>query len=162
PVAANGLASLSAIAPGRIDFGVGTGFTARLTMGLGPMPLRELAEYVRVVRGMLAGETVEWTHEGGSRTVRFLNPEARLIDIRPRVPLHLSAFAPKARALAVEIADGWMNFVTLQAMALYEVDTMADACRARGRDPATLYKTGFTLGCVLRDGEDAAGARARA
>ena len=162
PVAANGLASLSAIAPGRIDFGVGTGFTARLTMGLGPMPLRELKEYLRVVRSMLAGETVEWTHEGVRRRIRFLNPDAGLVDIRPRVPLHLSAFAPKARALAVEIADGWMNFVTLQAMALYEVGVMADACRSDGRDPQTLYKTGFTLGCVLRDGEDAGSPRARA
>src|SRR5215475_1327718 len=64
PVTANGLASLSAIAPGRIDFGVGTGFTARLTMGLGPMSLNLLREYLDVVRGMLAGQTVTWKHEG--------------------------------------------------------------------------------------------------
>ena len=162
PVAANGLASLSALAPGRIDFGVGTGFTARLTMGLGPMPLRELKDYLRVVRGMLAGETVEWTHEGQRRKVRFLNPEAGLVDLSHPIPLHLSAFAPKARALAAEIADGWVNFVTIPAMAAYEVGAMADTCRAAGRDPATLYKTGFTLGCVLRDGEDVNSPRARA
>jgi 5,10-methylenetetrahydromethanopterin reductase len=162
PVAANGLASLSALAPGRIDFGVGTGFTARLTMGLGPMPLKALKEYLRVVRGMLAGETVEWEHEGVRRKIRFLNPEAGMIDIGHRIPVHLSAFAPKARALAADIADGWMNFITVQPMALYELDAMAETCRARGRDPKTLYKTGFTLGCVLRDGEDAACARARA
>jgi 5,10-methylenetetrahydromethanopterin reductase len=162
PVAANGLASLSALAPGRIEFGVGTGFTARLTMGLGPMPLKDLKEYLRVVRGLLAGETVEWSHEGLRRKIRFLNPEAGFIDIRPRIPVHLSAFAPKARALAAEVADGWMNFVTLQAMALYEVGVMAESCRAGGRDPKTLYKTGFALGCVLRDGEDADCPRARA
>jgi 5,10-methylenetetrahydromethanopterin reductase len=162
PVAANGLASLSALAPGRIDFGVGTGFTARLTMGLGPMPLRELRDYLRVVRGMLAGETVEWTHEGERRKIRFLNPEAGLIDISHRIPIHLSAFAPKARRLAAETADGWMTFVAVPAMALYEVGAMTDACRAAGRDPATLYKTAFTLGCVLRDGEDAGSPRARA
>src|SRR6185369_17390137 len=38
---------------------------------------------------------------------------------------------------------------------------MNDSCRAAGRDPGTLYKTGFTLGCVLRDGEDAGSPRAR-
>jgi 5,10-methylenetetrahydromethanopterin reductase len=162
PVAANGLASLSALAPGRIDFGVGTGFTARLTMGLGPMGLGALREYLDVVRGMLAGETVTWRGEGKDRKVRFLNPEVGLIDVAHRVPIHLSAFAPKARALAAEIADGWMNFVTVQAMALYEVDAMNQSCRDAGRDPATLYKTGFTLGCVLRDGEDAGSPRARA
>jgi len=162
PVAANGLASLAALAPGRIDFGVGTGFTARLTMGLGPMPLRDLREYLRVVRGMLAGETVEWTHEGRRRKIRFLDPDAGLVNLRDPIPLHLSAFAPKARALTAEIADGWMNFVTLPAMALHEIGAMADSCRAAGRAPETLYKTGFTLGCVLGPGEDAASPRARA
>jgi 5,10-methylenetetrahydromethanopterin reductase len=162
PVAANGLASLSALAPGRIDFGVGTGFTARLTMGLGPMPLRELREYLRVVRGMLAGETVEWTHDGRRQKIRFLNPEAGLIDVGHRIPVHLSAFAPKARKLAAETADGWMTFMAIPAMAHYEIGAMDDACRAAGRDPSTLYKTAFTLGCVLRDGEDPSSPRARA
>src|SRR5580700_8084461 len=37
PVAASGLATLNALVPGRIDFGVSTGFTARRTMGLGPV-----------------------------------------------------------------------------------------------------------------------------
>jgi 5,10-methylenetetrahydromethanopterin reductase len=111
---------------------------------------------------MLAGETVEWTHEGRTRKVRFLNPDAGLVDIRHPIPVHLSAFAPKARALAAEVADGWMNFVTIPAMATYEIGAMIDTCRAAGREPATLYKTGFTLGCVLRDGEDAGSPRARA
>ena len=162
PVAANGLASLNAIAPGRITFGVGTGFTARLTMGLGPMRLADLRDYVRVVRGMLAGETVEWTHEGVVRKVRFLDPGAGMVNIRDRIPLHLSAFAPKARALAAEIADGWMNFVALPAMAVHEVDAIMASCDGVGRKRDSLYKTGFTLGCVLHDGEDAGSARARA
>ena len=54
PAAANGLATLLKLAPGRIDFGVGTGFTARNTMGLPAMRLADLREYVRAVRGLLA------------------------------------------------------------------------------------------------------------
>src|SRR3989475_6236520 len=162
PVAANGLASLNRRGPGRIVFGVSTGFTARNTMGLGPMKLSELREYVRVVQALLRGETVEWLFEGAPRKIRFLNPEAGLIDIAHPVPLHLSAFAPKARALTAEIADGWMNFVTVLPAALHEVEEMAAACRAAGRAPDGLYKTGFTLGCVLREGEDAGSRRARA
>src|SRR6267143_407451 len=42
PVAASGLASLNALAPGRIDFGVSTGFTARRTMGLRPVKLADM------------------------------------------------------------------------------------------------------------------------
>lgn len=63
PVAANGLASLNRIAPGRIKFGVGTGFTGRRTMGLPAMKLADMEEYVRVVRSMLEGDTVQWESE---------------------------------------------------------------------------------------------------
>src|ERR1044071_2373149 len=35
PVAANAFASLNKLAPGRIDFGIGTGFTPRGARGLG-------------------------------------------------------------------------------------------------------------------------------
>ena len=38
PVAANALATLNQLAPGRIDFGVGTGFTARRAMRSAPSP----------------------------------------------------------------------------------------------------------------------------
>src|SRR5207249_957702 len=152
PAAANALASLNRLAPGRIVFGVSTGFTARNTMGLGPMKLADLREYVRVVQALLRGETVEWTCEGARRKIRFLNPEAGLVDIAHPIPLHLSAFAPKARALTVEIADGWMTFVTALPAALHEAEEMAAACRAAGRAPESLYKPGLTLGCVLRAG----------
>jgi 5,10-methylenetetrahydromethanopterin reductase len=73
PVAASGLASLNALAPGRIDFGISTGFTARRTMGLRPVKLGDMEEYVRVVCGLLAGETLEWTFEDP-----FTGPKAEL------------------------------------------------------------------------------------
>src|ERR1700685_25600 len=66
PVAANALATLNALAPGRIVFGVSTGYTGRRTMGLGQIPLPPLGKYVRVVEGLLRGETVEWSEEGGT------------------------------------------------------------------------------------------------
>jgi len=162
PVAANALASLNALAPGRIVFGVGTGFTARNTMGLGPMPLRDLREYVRVVRALLVGETAQWDAEGRAHPIRFLNPDAGLINIRDPIPLHLSAFAPKARALTADVADGWITFLSILPRALHEIAEMQSACRAASRAPESLYTTAFTLGCVLAPGEDAASPRARA
>src|SRR3982075_1883487 len=59
PVAANAFASLNKLAPGRIDFGVGTGFTARRAMGLGAIKLAALEEYVRAVMALLCEETIE-------------------------------------------------------------------------------------------------------
>ena len=162
PVTANAVASLSQLAPGRIELGVGTGFTARATMGLPAMRLADLREHVRLVRGLLAGETVEAELEGVRRKLRFLEPETGLIDLRPRVPIHVSAFGPKARAVVADIADGWMHFVGRLRSGLRDLGEMLAECRAHGRAPESLYKTAFTMGCVLRDGEAADGARARA
>ena len=61
-VTANAFATLNGMAPGRIDFGVGTGFSARRAMGLGAMKLADMEEYIRVVYGLLNGETLE-THD---------------------------------------------------------------------------------------------------
>jgi 5,10-methylenetetrahydromethanopterin reductase len=53
PSCAAALATLNQLAPGRMVFGVGTGFTARNTMGLGPMKLSAMREYIRIVYGLL-------------------------------------------------------------------------------------------------------------
>ena len=74
PVAANALASLNELAPGRIDFGVGVGNTGRRAIGLAPVRLEDLREYVRVVEGLLAAETVEWESEQQRRKIAFLAP----------------------------------------------------------------------------------------
>src|SRR5215472_6829895 len=58
-VAANAFASLNKLAPGRIDFGVGTGFTGRRAMGLGAIKLADMEEYILAVQALLRGETVE-------------------------------------------------------------------------------------------------------
>ena len=63
-VTANAFATLNGLAPGRIDFGVGTGFSARRAMGLGAMKLADMEEYIRVVYGLLDGETSRPTIEG--------------------------------------------------------------------------------------------------
>ena len=72
-----------------------TGFTARRTVGLPAITLKRLEEYIRVVRGLLARETVEWSEEGGPHKIRFLNPELGLINLDDPIPIHLSAFGPQ-------------------------------------------------------------------
>src|SRR3989338_3490798 len=109
PVAANALASLNKLAPGRIRFGVATGFTARRSMGLGPVRLAEFKEYVRVVLALLAGETVEWEFEGKRRKIRFLNPELGQIDLEHRIPLHISALGPRIRRFTAKLGAGFVT-----------------------------------------------------
>src|SRR5437588_1452402 len=74
-VAANAFASLNRLAPGRIDFGVGTGFTGRRAMGLGAIRLADFARYIDEVMALLREETVDVELEGKRRKIRFLNPE---------------------------------------------------------------------------------------
>jgi 5,10-methylenetetrahydromethanopterin reductase len=161
PSAANALATLNALAPGRIVCGLGTGHTARYTMGLSAQPLSELREYLRILRGMLCGETVEMEFPEGRRKIRFLNPELGLINLREPVAMYLSAFAPKARALAVECCDGWINAMFDLERALGEAKIIAETCRSAGRREETFYRTVLTLGRVLEKGEPADSPQAR-
>jgi 5,10-methylenetetrahydromethanopterin reductase len=162
PVAASGLASLNALAPGRVDFGVSTGFTARRTMGLRPVTLADLEEYVRVVRGLLAGETLEWTFEGKHRKIRFLNPEIGAVNITDPIPLHVSALGPRARRLTAKLGAGWIHATASVTHARGAIADMQAAWRDAGRDPARLGATAAIAGCVLREGEAADSPRAKA
>jgi 5,10-methylenetetrahydromethanopterin reductase len=162
PVAASALASLNALAPGRIDFGISTGFTARRTMGLGPVKLDDMAEYVRVVQRLLAGDTLEWTFEGTRRKIRFLSPDIGVVNVRDPIPLHVSALGPRGRRLTAQLGAGWIYATGHMASARSAVTDMQAAWRAAGVDPAERVATAFTGGCVLGEGEAFDGPRARA
>ncbi|HYZ41680.1 MAG TPA: LLM class flavin-dependent oxidoreductase [Stellaceae bacterium] len=149
PVAANAFASLNKLAPGRIDFGVGTGFTGRRAMGLGAIKLADLEEYVRVVRALLQGETVEAEIEGKKRLIRLLNPELGLINTRDPVRVYVAASGPRARSLTAKLGAGWIATAgDVTAMA-----DMRERWRAAGRSVERLEAVVMTGGAILEDGE---------
>src|SRR5262245_27189738 len=162
PVAASGLASLNALAPGRIVFGASPGFTGRRTLGLGPVTLARLEKYVEVVEGLLQGTTVEWDEGDGPHKVRFLNPELELINIKDPIPTVLSAFGPKARRLTAKLGAGWIGSASYPEREKADIDDMRAAWREHGRDPKDLYAVAGTGGCVLDEGEGADSPRVRA
>lgn len=149
PVSANALATLNKLAPGRIDFGVGTGFTGRRTMGLKAIPLAKMKTYVDRVQSMLLGETIDWDFEGVDRKIRFLNPDFGLINVADDIPLHVSAMGPKARRMAAELGGGWLNFGGSQAALTADVEDMKQAWSEHDRPPGDLHSTLFYLGAVL-------------
>lgn len=152
-VAANAFATLNSLAPGRIDFGVGTGFTGRRAMGLGAIKLAEMEEYIRVVYGLLAEETLDVTIEGKDRKIRFLNPELGLINTNDAIPLHVSAYGPRSRALTAKFEAGWLNFVGDVETGAAAAKAMQEAWIEAGHAVGDLSATAFALGCVLADGE---------
>jgi 5,10-methylenetetrahydromethanopterin reductase len=162
PVAASALASLNALAPGRIDFGVSTGFTARRTMGVRPVTLADMEEYVRVVRGLLAGETLEWAFEGARRKIRFLNPEIGAINITDAIPLYVSALGPRGRRLTARLGAGWIHATASVGHATAALADMQAAWGEAGHAPGALQAVATIAGCVLAEGEAADSARAKA
>jgi 5,10-methylenetetrahydromethanopterin reductase len=159
PVTANALASLNKLAPGRVDFGVGTGFTGRRAMGLGAIRLRDLEDYVRIVTALLAGETVEAEIEGKRRLIRLLNPELGLINTEDPIGLYVAATGPRARALTAKLGAGWISTIgeaEAAGAALREMRSQREAAGHR----ATLQSVLLTGGAVLAAGEPADSPRA--
>lgn len=151
-VTASAFGTLNQLAPGRIIFGVGTGFTGRRTMGMNAIKLKDMEKYVNEVYGLLAGDVVETTIEGQKRKIRLLNPEAGLINTKDPVALHMSAMGPKARKTCARMNAGWINFVGDADMANADLKQMQSEWSAAGNSD-DMYSTAFTLGRVLEDGE---------
>ena len=159
-VTANALATLNGMALRRIDFGIGTGFSARRAMGLGAVKLAEMEEYIRVVYGLLNGETVETSIEGKPRKIHFLNPGIGLINTKDPIPLHISAYRPRSQVLTAKLGAGWKSFVSDAPGATGALESMQQCWQRARRAPGDIYATAWTCGCVLADGEPADSRRA--
>ncbi|MCS5735749.1 LLM class flavin-dependent oxidoreductase [Herbiconiux daphne] len=152
-VAANSLATLNKIAPGRVFAGFGTGTTSYGFMGIQtPATLKELADYVRVVRGLLKGDEVEFEHRGVSQKTRFVMPDRGYIDVEASTPIYLAAHGPKGQTLAGEIADGLVEgWGTFKSMDEVKQRVQAGASKS-GRDVSDFaYFTPQTIHLVDAD-----------
>ncbi len=158
-VTANAFASLNKLAPGRIDFGVGTGFTGRRAMGLGAIRLADLEAYTREVMALLRGETIETELEGKRRLIRLLNPELGLINISDPIGLYVAASGPRARAVTARLGAGWINTTADVAGGVAALDEMREAWEQAGQ-AETLEAIVLTGGVVLEEGEPADSPRA--
>src|SRR4029450_13312104 len=109
PVTAHSIASINRLAPGRVFLGIGTGHTAMRVMGMAPMRIRDFREYLRVVRGLLHGEEVEYTLNGVTRSLQFLQRGPCFINVEDRIPIYVAANGPLALKVAGEFGDGLVS-----------------------------------------------------
>jgi 5,10-methylenetetrahydromethanopterin reductase len=162
-VTASAFATLNAMAPGRIDFGVGTGFSARRAMGLGAMKLADMEEYIRVVYALLNGETTKAEVDPGVRKkLRFLNPEMGLINIKDPIRLHISALGPRGRQMTARHGAAWKTVMSGVDDGLAALAGMKKTWTDSGRPGGDLYSSAWIWGCLLRDGETLDSPRVRA
>jgi 5,10-methylenetetrahydromethanopterin reductase len=138
-VNAAAIAELVSQAPGRVSVAIGSGFTGRFSLGKRPMPWRQVAEYVRCLKALLAGDTAEWD---GAK-VRMMQSSGfgaqRPID----VPILIGADGPKGLAVAAELADGVFSAAVPQPDAAAVAD----------------WRALLAFGTVLDEGEDLTSAR---
>jgi 5,10-methylenetetrahydromethanopterin reductase len=162
PVAANAFASLNKLAPGRIVFGISTGFTGRRTMGLGAVKLADMEEYIRIVQALWRGETVQMELEGKRRSIRFLNPELGLINTQDPIPLYIAASGPRARKLTAKLGAAWIDNVADAERGAATLAQMRAAWQEAGRSHDELQAVAWIGGAVLDEGEPVDGPRGMA
>jgi len=130
-----------AIAPRHTFLGIGSGDTAVYLIGKRAARLREMREYLTVLRKLLDGEPVEF--EGARMQSNWRKPD---------LPIYLAADGPKMLALAGELADG----VILGAGATPEVLEWARGCVAEGEARAgrTVGSTPVWVDMIVSVGDD--------
>ncbi|MGK5115343.1 LLM class flavin-dependent oxidoreductase [Geodermatophilus sp. CPCC 205506] len=90
------IAHLATVAPGRIDAGIGAGFTSAAYLGKKPAKWAELEQYVENFRTLLAGGEVEVD----GTLVSLMHSPASGISLPIEVPIWIGAHGPKGFACA--------------------------------------------------------------
>jgi 5,10-methylenetetrahydromethanopterin reductase len=163
PVTACAIASVGALAPGRVVLGLGTGNSARRAMGMPPYRVSQLREHVRVVRGLLGGAEVDYREGELNRSIRLFHQQLQLVNTRDRIPIYVAGNAPKAIELAGEMGDGLITSRTNTVEGWRETWARARASAERaGRNPRELYTMLLTAACLLAPGESYHSPRVRA
>jgi len=158
PVTASAVATINALAPGRVVLGLGTGFTGRNTMGMPALPVARLVEYVEQVRGLLAGEDVLFRDGRFERWIRLLQGAHghTFVNLDDPIPIHVAANGPRALEAAGQVGDGWITIPIGADGVRQGLEAVEESARSIDRTfdgAAKPYTTALTTVCVLRDGE---------
>ncbi|MFD0412263.1 LLM class flavin-dependent oxidoreductase [Streptomyces sp. NPDC127108] len=153
PAAAAAVSSLNALAPGRIVCGVGTGNTARRTLGMRPTKMAELESFTAALQDLTAGRETDYREGTRSSRVRFLHVGS-YVNTEAPVEFVVAAFGPKAAGVAGRLGAGLISFGLHDPAAW---SALSQARRAAARDAGGAEKTRSYLMSslyVLADGED--------
>lgn len=153
PQTANSMATLNALAPGRIIMGIGTGFSGRRAMGLGPVKVNDIRDYLETVQGLLEGEIVEWDFENKRRKIAFLHPDDDVINLKNKIGTYVAAQGPRMRQLIADFDTDWINILSTPDIAASDMKAMTATWKEAGKDPKRYGKALLTSGCPLRAGE---------
>ncbi|MFJ9008604.1 LLM class flavin-dependent oxidoreductase [Streptomyces canus] len=154
PVTANSIATLNALAPGRVFMAMGTANNALRSMGANPSTMRELDDAFSVIKGLLDGQRVTQKWRGQEREVEFLDKEGLWYDLDNRPEIWMAVGGPKGMAIAAKHADAITyclgpNPDMIQVVRRALDKAVADA----GREPGSVKLVSNTWFYQLRPGE---------
>ena len=153
PDMANGIATINQLAPGRVFLGIGTGNTAMRTLGRPPMRVKPFADYIRLVRGLLHGEEVEYAEDGDAHAIRFQRPGRGNYDLSGPIPIHVGGFGPRAQALAGELGDGLITGIPRGGSVTEALANVRRGAKPAGRALDQFYTSALVNLMVLEAGE---------
>jgi len=159
PTIAHSIATVAQLAPGRVELGVGNGNTARLTMGLRPVPLAQMKRDVRLIQALLRGEAALHECEGETQLVQLLHRHHGFINLEHHIPVTLSAFGPKTLDYCGAECDAHLTWNASPEGLTAARERIAAAAHKAGRDPAQIPSKNISPLAVLRPGETAASPR---
>lgn len=155
PTTAHSIASINQLAPGRVFLGIGTGHTAMRVMGQDPMGIRDFREYLRVVRGLLNGEPVDYTYNGKTTELVWQNHGDKFRNIEDRIPIYVAGNGPLALKTAGMYGDGLVSLFNEQKDVLeYHLGIVKQGADNIDRTlPEDFHTTTLTNAVVLKPGE---------
>lgn len=159
PTIAHSIATVAQLAPGRVELGVGNGNTARLTMGLKPVPLPRMKRDIRLIRTLLSGAAGVHECEGEAHLVQLLHRHHGFINLDHPIPITLSAFGPRTLEYCGAECDAHLTWNASPAMLHAAREAIAAGAQRAGRDPASIPSKAIYPLAVLRPGERAGSAR---
>jgi alkanesulfonate monooxygenase SsuD/methylene tetrahydromethanopterin reductase-like flavin-dependent oxidoreductase (luciferase family) len=109
---------------------------------------------LRVVRGLLDGEAVDYTYDGRTREIKFLHREHRFINLDQRIPIYVAANGPLALAATGEFGDGLMTVGGEPDVFQPKLRAVHAAAEKVGRKLPDNFQTSFiATSCILGPGE---------
>src|SRR5918999_797957 len=128
-VIASAAKTVAELAPGRVEFWIGRGFSSVQTIGVPPATVRQMRQCVLTLKSLLSGQDVSF----GATPIRLRHGDAQV----PRI--YIAAHGPRTIEVAGEVADGVLLQVGLhpKSVEVARQHLIAGAKRA-GRNPDDL------------------------
>jgi probable F420-dependent oxidoreductase len=127
-VTASALAVLDELSAGRMDLGIRRGDSARRMLGKPPITMAHTEEAIRVIRALVAGETV--TYDGAELSFPWTTGW--------QLPVWVAGYGPMALAMTGRVADGVILQLADPDLIRWLVGQVREAESAAGRPPGSV------------------------